>query len=67
MQTTLSRRTRLAYGFGDTGFSLTATVIAAYFAIFLTDVVGIAPATLAIAERLGGRLYKRYRVYELKL
>ena len=41
----LSRRTKLIYGFGDTGFSLTTTIIAAYLAIFLTDVVGIAPGT----------------------
>jgi GPH family glycoside/pentoside/hexuronide:cation symporter len=49
----LPRRTRLIYGFGDTGFSLTTTIIAAYFAIFLTDVVGIAPGTAAIAIFLG--------------
>jgi len=53
MQPTLSRRTKLIYGFGDTGFSLTTTIIAAYFAIFLTDVVGIAPATAAIAIFVG--------------
>jgi GPH family glycoside/pentoside/hexuronide:cation symporter len=53
MQTTLSRRTKLTYGFGDTGFSLTTTIIAAYFAIFLTDVVGITPATVAIAIFIG--------------
>ena len=49
----LPRRTKLIYGFGDTGFSLTATIIGAYFAIFLTDVIGIAPATAAIAIFLG--------------
>jgi GPH family glycoside/pentoside/hexuronide:cation symporter len=43
----LSRRTRWIYGSGDIGFSLTSTIIAAYFAIFLTDVVGIAPAVAA--------------------
>jgi GPH family glycoside/pentoside/hexuronide:cation symporter len=53
MQERLSRRTKLAYGFGDTGFSLTSTIIAAYFAIFLTDVVGISPGTVAIAIFLG--------------
>jgi GPH family glycoside/pentoside/hexuronide:cation symporter len=49
----LSRRTKLLYGFGDTGFSLTHTIIGAYFAIFLTDVVGIAPSVAAVAIFVG--------------
>jgi GPH family glycoside/pentoside/hexuronide:cation symporter len=49
----LTRRTKLLYGVGDVGFSLTSTIIGAYFAIFLTDVVGIAPATAAIAIFIG--------------
>jgi GPH family glycoside/pentoside/hexuronide:cation symporter len=49
----LSRRTKLLYGFGDTGFSLTHTIIGAYFAIFLTDVVGIAPKVAAVAIFVG--------------
>ena len=49
----LSRRTRWLYGAGDLGFSLTSTIIGAYFAIFLTDVVGIQPATAAIAIFIG--------------
>ena len=53
MQDRLLRRTKLMYGFGDTGFSLTTTIIAAYFAIFLTDVVGLAPGTAAIAIFIG--------------
>lgn len=53
MQERLSRRTRLVYGFGDTGFSLTTTIVAAYFAIFLTDVVGIAPGIAAVAIFVG--------------
>ena len=53
MEDRLSRRTKLIYGFGDTGFSLTTTIIGAYFAIFLTDVVGIAPATAAAAIFIG--------------
>ncbi len=53
MQGQLSRRTKLLYGFGDTGFSLSLTIIAAYFAIFLTDVVGIAPGTAAAAIFIG--------------
>ncbi len=53
MDERLSRRTKLAYGFGDTGFSLTSTIIGAYFAIFLTDVVGIAPGIAAVAIFIG--------------
>jgi GPH family glycoside/pentoside/hexuronide:cation symporter len=49
----LTRRTRWLYGAGDLGFSLTSTIIGAYFAIFLTDVVGIKPATAAIAIFIG--------------
>jgi glycoside/pentoside/hexuronide:cation symporter, GPH family len=49
----LSRRTKFAYGIGDTGFSLTTTIAAAYFAIFLTDVVGISPGIAAIAIFVG--------------
>jgi GPH family glycoside/pentoside/hexuronide:cation symporter len=49
----LSRRTKLLYGAGDTGFSLTATIIGAYFAIFLTDVVGISPGVAAAAIFIG--------------
>jgi GPH family glycoside/pentoside/hexuronide:cation symporter len=41
------------YGFGDTGFSLTSTILGAYFAIFLTDVVGIAPRIAAAAIFVG--------------
>jgi len=37
----LSKLTKLIYGFGDIGFSMSGTMIAAYFPIFLTDVVGI--------------------------
>jgi GPH family glycoside/pentoside/hexuronide:cation symporter len=53
MQDKLSLRTKLIYGFGDTGFSLTSTIMGAYFAIFLTDVVGIAAGTAAIAIFFG--------------
>jgi len=49
MQERLNFRSRLIYGCGDTGFSLTTTIIAAFFAIFLTDVVGISPGVAAIA------------------
>ena len=49
----LSMRQKLVYGFGDTGFSLTSTIVAAYFAIFLTDVVGVSPAIAAAAIFIG--------------
>ena len=45
----LSRRAKLLYGSGDIGFSLTLTIIGAYFAIFLTDMVGIPPGIAALA------------------
>jgi GPH family glycoside/pentoside/hexuronide:cation symporter len=40
----LSRRAKILYGIGDAGFSLTSTLIAVYFLLFLTDVVGLRPA-----------------------
>lgn len=49
----LSRTKRWLYGAGDLGFSLTTTIIAAYFAIFLTDVVGVAPRVAAAAIFVG--------------
>lgn len=54
MQTRLSRRSKWIYGFGDISFSLTNTILAVYFAIFLTDVVGL-PASLAAAAIFLGR------------
>jgi GPH family glycoside/pentoside/hexuronide:cation symporter len=53
MQKRLPVITKLIYGFGDSGFSLTSTIIAVYFAIFLTDVIGISPGTAAIAIFIG--------------
>ena len=41
------------YGSGDFGFSITSTIVVAYFAIFLTDVVGIRPGIAAIAIFIG--------------
>ena len=41
------------YGVGDIGFSLTTTILGAYFAIFLTDVIGIRPGIAAIAIFIG--------------
>jgi len=49
----LSRLTKLLYGVGDVGFSLTSTIIGAYFLIFLTDVVGVAPGIAAVAIFIG--------------
>ena len=49
----LPRLTKLLYGIGDTGFSLTSTIVGVYFAIFLTDVVGVTPAVAAIAIFVG--------------
>jgi GPH family glycoside/pentoside/hexuronide:cation symporter len=44
---------RWIYGSGDFGFSLTYTIVDAYFAIFLTDLVGIKPAVAAAAIFIG--------------
>ncbi|HZD58601.1 MAG TPA: MFS transporter [Anaerolineales bacterium] len=41
------------YGVGDGGFSLTSTILGAYFAIFLTDVVRISPGIVAAAIFIG--------------
>ncbi|MFC1936265.1 MFS transporter [Chloroflexota bacterium] len=49
----LSRRDKLMYGVGDTGFSLTSTILGAYFAIFMVDVVGLNPGTAAAAVFIG--------------
>ena len=49
----LSRRTKLLYGAGDIGFSLTDTTIGVLFAIFLVDVVGLSPAQAALAIFIG--------------
>lgn len=49
----LSPLKKILYGFGDTGFSLTSTIVGAYFAIFLTDVVNLPPAMAAIAIFIG--------------
>ena len=45
----LSPLTKLAYGVGDTGFSLTDTTLGVVFLIFLLDVVGLEPAKAAMA------------------
>lgn len=49
----LPKLTKFIYGMGDIGFSLTSTILGAYFAIFLTDVVGVAPRVAAAAIFIG--------------
>ena len=49
----LSARTKLLYGMGDTGFSLSSTIIGVYLAIFLTDVVHLKPGLAAAAIFIG--------------
>ena len=53
MKTGLSRRDKWIYGSGDLGFSLTNTILNVYFALFLTDVVGVTPAVAALAFFIG--------------
>jgi GPH family glycoside/pentoside/hexuronide:cation symporter len=53
MEQKLKPITKLLYGSGDLGFSLTTTLIGAYFAIFLTDVVGVSPSIAAAAFFIG--------------
>lgn len=49
----IPRLRKVAYGIGDIGFSITSTIIAVHFAIFLTDVVGLRPALAAVALFIG--------------
>jgi GPH family glycoside/pentoside/hexuronide:cation symporter len=49
----LSTITKLAYGIGDIGFSLTDTTLGVLFLIFLLDVVGLTPEKAALAIFLG--------------
>jgi GPH family glycoside/pentoside/hexuronide:cation symporter len=53
MSERLSKRAKLLYGVGDTGLSLTGSIIGAFFAIFLTDVAGIRPSMAAAAIFIG--------------
>ena len=53
MSPSLPRRTKFLYGIGDTGISMTLTIVGVYFAIFLTDVVGLSPGIAAIAIFIG--------------
>jgi len=49
----LPTRTKVLYGAGDFGFSLTDTTLGILMAIFLTDVVGLTPALAAGAVFIG--------------
>jgi GPH family glycoside/pentoside/hexuronide:cation symporter len=49
----LTARIKWIYGSGDLGFSLTNTILSVYFALFLTDVVGVKPYIAAIAIFIG--------------
>ncbi len=49
----LPTRTKLFYGLGDWGFSLTGTMLAVYFAMFLSDVVHLNLRLAAAAIFLG--------------
>ena len=49
----LSTLTKVAYGIGDFGFSLTDTTLGVLFLIFLLDVVGMEPAKAALAIFIG--------------
>lgn len=49
----LPRLTKLLYGSGDLGFSMTSTILAVMFAIYLTDVVGLRPGMAAVAVFIG--------------
>jgi GPH family glycoside/pentoside/hexuronide:cation symporter len=53
MAAKLSLREKWAYGSGDLSFSLITTIVSAYFAIFLTDVVGVPAAVAAAAIFVG--------------
>lgn len=49
----LSFWTRLVYGTGDLGFSMNNSIIAAYFPLFMMDVIGMSPAMVAIILFVG--------------
>ena len=53
MKSRLTLRDKWIYGSGDLGFSLTNTIRNVYLALFLTDVVGVAPKVAALAFFVG--------------
>lgn len=52
----LTRREKLAYGYGDTGLSMSYTIISFFFLFYLTDVAGLHPG-LAGGVVLIGKLW----------
>jgi GPH family glycoside/pentoside/hexuronide:cation symporter len=53
MNNKLPMQRKIMYGSGELGFSLTSTIIAAYFLFFLTSVVGIPMGVASIALLIG--------------
>jgi GPH family glycoside/pentoside/hexuronide:cation symporter len=53
MRAKLSSRDKWIYGSGDFGFSITNTIRNVYLALFLTDVIGVAPKVAALAFFVG--------------
>ena len=53
MNKKLSTFTKIIYGTGDLGYSMTNSIIAAIFPLFMMDVVGITPGLAAIALFIG--------------
>ena len=49
----LSLWTKMIYGTGDLGFSMNNSIIAAFFPIFMMDVIGLTPAMVAIILFVG--------------
>lgn len=49
----LSTLTKILYGTGDLGYSMTNSIIATIFPLFMMDVVGISPGLAAIALFIG--------------
>ena len=49
----LSRRRKIAYGAGDSGFSLTSTALALLYLFFLVNVVGLDPGWAGLALGIG--------------
>ena len=45
--------TKLLYGVGDTGFSMTTTIVGAFFSFFLIHVVGLRPGVASIPIWIG--------------
>jgi GPH family glycoside/pentoside/hexuronide:cation symporter len=57
MSEKLPRHTKICYGIGDASFSLNLTIVGLFFAIFLTDVVGLSPGMAAAAILIGRSWY----------